>query len=87
MCNPSETAEPLTDHAAGDYENARAVASHLTGSKPVGRTRPMLQQVPVISGIPPSKCSQIKELWTPPCSPDWRDHTTNSLQKPASSSK
>ena len=76
ICNPAELGDAPSPPSS-DYENMRAMATQLAG-KPVGRTRPMLQNVPV-SGIPPSKCSQIKELWTPPCSPDWRDHTTNSL--------
>ena len=62
--------------AGSDYENVKLVAAQL--GKPVGRTKPMLKNP--ASGIPPSKCSQIKELWTPPCSPDYRDHTTPYLE-------
>lgn len=74
MCNPEDTAE-LPSHVT-DYENINLVASHL--DKPMARAKPMLKHH--ISGITTTKCSQIRELWTPPCSPDYRDYTTSDLQ-------
>jgi len=63
------------ESSSSDYMNVKAVTAQL--NKPVGRTRPILKPP---SAIPPSRCAQIKELWTPPCSPDYRDHTTGYIE-------
>lgn len=57
---------------SSNYVNVNLVADWL--DRPAGRGAPTQAQPGGALGA--SKCSQIRELWTPPSSPDYRDHTT-----------
>ncbi|XP_067936200.1 uncharacterized protein [Watersipora subatra] len=66
MSNGDDSADSSPESAScTTYANARLVSGQSEGF--VGRVRPPHNG---------SKCTQIQELWTPPCSPDYRDHTT-----------
>lgn len=73
------TTTSIDNQSCSDYENVKlyapqAVHKNLAASPPVTKHPPG-----VLAGLTSGSHEPIREVWTPPCSPDYRDHTTSSL--------